>query len=575
MGSFSGGSIASNETARSSFFGDGRYEIDLDGEVLLYTVLLSMKEDGSVTVSRQNRETIAANDTVVQYRLVTSTEPDCFGEQAPTTVGVEELGTAEPEIAPEELLGLLPKQYMFASGAGGWRTMLYLEADGSFTGDYLDTDMGSNEAWGCNFHGRFALPEKAAPYTWQLGIEDLTVIGLKDGTAVGDTYVEDGTHYTVTGPYGLENTTYLMLYLSGSATASLPEGFFNWARGWGWCLPDYYEKGFPSIFPFYGLYNPVEEQGWVAVTEDESYAVYVDFRTESIINTASRLYALKDASLNLLVENLACYDVWALTTRPESVSTVLDGGELFVTVTEPSLVTDWDALITLTGNNAALLLALREELTQVEWQVRRDEKFLSVTLERGDESWLLPSLEGNKSTSAEYGKSREGLEELIGLLESGGVRFPAVMEEAFFRVLGYDGTLRTETRGFWQTRTYLAEPAARGWPIAESFGFGDADDHRVDLDGDGQEELVCNVTFGGDGAVRAYVYQRRADGIYLGTPSIEGLQDHFDWGVNSWWSEYDWDENVFRLHYAVEDGSSEAVLETRGLERMEFQPYNG
>ena len=504
-------------------------------------------------------------------------EPPAGGSDIPRIekTETERIEIEEPEIAPEELLGLLPKQYMFASGAGGWRTMLYLNEDGSFTGDYIDMDMGSQEAWGCNFHGRFALPERIAPYFWRMGIEELTVTGLKDGTEVGDTYVEDGTRYTVTEPYGLNNADELLVYLPGISTASLPEGFFNWARGWGWCYPDYYEKGFPAVFPFYGLHNAAADQGWIAVTEDESYAMYVDFRTESITNTASRLYALKDAPLIELAENLACYDVWALATRPERVSTVLDDGEFSVTVTEPSLVTDWDALATLAGNNAALLLALRGELTKADWQVRRDERTVRVTLSREDESWLLPGLEAGRSTFMEYGGTREGLEELIGLLDSGAPRFHTVMTEPFHDILGYDGHIETEAMGFWQMSIYYAETAEGTFPIAESFGFGGGEDHRVDLDGDGQEELVCNVTFGADGARRTYVYQRRADGIYLGTPSIEGLPDHFDWGVNSWWSEYDWDENVFRLHYDVGDRSDGAVLETRGLERMEFQPYNG
>ena len=503
-------------------------------------------------------------------------EPPAGGSDIPRIekTETERIEIAEPVIAPEELLGLLPKRYMFASGAGGWRTMLYLSEDGSFTGDYFDADMGSNEAWGCNFHGRFALPERIAPYFWRMGIEELTVTGLKDGTAVGDTYVEDGTRYTVTEPYGLNNADELLVYLPGIATASLPEGFFKWARGWSWCLPEH--DSFPAVFPFYGLYNAAADQGWVAVTKDESYAVYVDFSSENVVRMASELYALKDTTVTMLVENLVCRDVWAMTTRPEYVGITLhlSKGELSVTVTDPVLLLDWDGLTALAGNNAALMLALREELTKVEWQVQRDDRTLTVTLERGDENWLLPGLEAGKSTFTEYGETQEGLEELIGLLES-GVHFHSVMTEPFRDVMGYDGYIETETMGFWQMSTYYAETAEGTFPIAESFGFGGGETHRVDLDGDGQEELVCNVTFGGDGAVRAYVYQRRADGIYLGTPSMEGLPDHFDWGVNSWWSEYDWDENVFRLHYAVGDGSSEAVLETRGLERMEFQPYSG
>lgn len=33
-------------------------------------------------------------------------------------------------------------EFYFASGAGGWRTVMQIEADGSFSGEYSDSDMG-------------------------------------------------------------------------------------------------------------------------------------------------------------------------------------------------------------------------------------------------------------------------------------------------------------------------------------------------------------------------------------------------------------------------------------------------
>lgn len=545
--------------------GDGnsvRRHIEPDGEAVLYTVLLSTKADGSTTARRSQQETIAANDTVVQFRLVTSRSPGWF-EERPTS-GAS--GVEEAEIAPEDLLGLLPERFMLASGAGGWRTMLYLNSDGSFVGEHTDSNIDISAY--CSFRGQFALPERVAPFTWSLRIEELTAEGV-----LGQVLYRDGIRYTNVGPYGLENTEELLLYLPGIATASLPEGFLNWARGWRWCLPDN-EAPFPSVFPFYGLYNPAEEHGFIAVTEDESYAVYVDFRADTVTHTASQLYALKNASLKALVEDLACYDVWAMTNLLDNVSMTVDDGELFVTVTDPSPVLGKEDLIALAGNNAVLLLALRGELTRVDWLLHKDEGTVQVTLWREDESWRIPELEGSKSTYTEYGRTREGIQELIGLLGQSRPRFQVLITEPFHDILGYDGRTETETMGFWQMRTFYAETPEGAFPIAESFGFGEPVEWQVDLDGDGKEELVCNVTYGGDGAHRAYVYQRREDGIYRGEPSTRNLPDFADWGVNSSWSEYDPVENVFRLHYCVDGEDDYAVLETQGLERMDFEPYN-
>ena len=150
--------------------------------------------------------------------------------------------------------------------------------------------------------------------------------------------------------------------------------------------------------------------------------------------------------------------------------------------------------------------------------------------------------------------------------------------EVFTDILGYDGYLVTASwplSAYWSTRTYYAADRDTGdlTPIAESFGWGEARDYPVDLDGDGMEELVCNVQYGGDGAVQVCVYQRRADGVYLGYLDTEDLPGHFDWGINSVWEEYDPAENVFRIHYAVEGQEDYAVLETRGLERVVFEKY--
>lgn len=37
-------------------------------------------------------------------------------------------------------------EFLFASGAGAWGTILTIEDDGSFSGQYSDSDIGSNAA---------------------------------------------------------------------------------------------------------------------------------------------------------------------------------------------------------------------------------------------------------------------------------------------------------------------------------------------------------------------------------------------------------------------------------------------
>ena len=147
-------------------------------------------------------------------------------------------------------------------------------------------------------------------------------------------------------------------------------------------------------------------------------------------------------------------------------------------------------------------------------------------------------------------------------------------EEGFTDIMGYTGYAVTERQASsWYLRTYYTVQGGGPLTIAETFGYGQPQDFVVDLDGDGVTELVANVTFGGDGARRAYVYQRRGEDVYLGDPSADGLPDFNNWGANASWSEYDPLEQVFRIHYSQKNSDEYGVLETRDLSRFQFSKF--
>lgn len=145
----------------------------------------------------------------------------------------------------------------------------------------------------------------------------------------------------------------------------------------------------------------------------------------------------------------------------------------------------------------------------------------------------------------------------------------------FADIMGYTGYFTTETgAGPGHTiRTYYTIQGSGPKKIAESFGFDEPQDYVVDLDGDGVTELVANVTYGGDGARRVYVYQRRGNDVYLGTLSPTGLPNFDNWGANAYWSEYDPQEQVFRIHYAQKNSEEYGLLETKDLSRLTFSKF--
>lgn len=162
-----------------------------------------------------------------------------------------------------------------------------------------------------------------------------------------------------------------------------------------------------------------------------------------------------------------------------------------------------------------------------------------------------------------------------------GARSGDVSADPFTDIMGWDGFRLTERQGLavenpeedWSIRTYYAVEDGASREIAESFGWGAPQDYSVDLDGTGEKELVSNVTYGGDGHQSAYVYQRRGDEIWRGVINMKGLPNQDDRGASSTGVSYDPARNVFQLRYAVKGQTDHGLLETTGLERMEFTPY--
>lgn len=151
------------------------------------------------------------------------------------------------------------------------------------------------------------------------------------------------------------------------------------------------------------------------------------------------------------------------------------------------------------------------------------------------------------------------------------------LREAFTGILGYDGYLqRVSVGGPFEQRIYYAVSGGGAWPIAESFGFGEAQDYSVDLDGDGVKELVTNVQYGGDGHETVYVYRRVGDGpagIWRGVLDLSDLPNHDNWGVNSTSAAYDPETNEFRIRYTQKNTEEYGEVVFRGLERFEFSTF--
>lgn len=155
-----------------------------------------------------------------------------------------------------EAIGGAERSYVFTSGAGAWSTVLTLYADGTFKGDFHDSDMGDSRApngvvYHCTFSGSFTDLQKIDDHTYSMRLGNIETIDTP-----GEEKLENGVLYIAERPYGLDDADVLYLYTPGKDSAGLPEGLVNWVT-----LPRAVNT-LPEKLDFYALYNEGGEQGF-------------------------------------------------------------------------------------------------------------------------------------------------------------------------------------------------------------------------------------------------------------------------------------------------------------------------
>ena len=284
--------------------------------------------------------------------------------------------------------------------------------------------------------------------------------------------------------------------------------------------------------------------------------------------TAGELYDMaRTLTPEAMAAEVVCRGPWADPYLEGAFTVSWEGDGLLLQFTTEDA---WERAVSVNrlASDGLLLLALYPQLREVRAWSPDGRSYTWVTSETAERS--LP--EG--MTIGDCGASPEAFAALVELLAANA---PAsTREEPFTDILGYDGVLVTVTTLYgWSQRTYYAvsDDGSRT-AVAASFGYGEPEDYTVDLDGDGAEELVCNVTFGADGGREVYVYQRRDGGVYLGTCRFEELPDFVPGGGLNNWVEYDLDAGCFRLHYRTSGAEEFAEVEVRGLEGLSFEKFS-
>ncbi len=163
-----------------------------------------------------------------------------------------------PDIDDLEFSDLAGMEFVFASGAGAWGTVVEFSSDGTFSGQHSDSDMGDTASdypngtcYECSFSGTFSSLTKIGDYEYSMKCESITQEGTPE-----EIVIKDGRRHITSTPYGFDDIDEMIVYLPGKKLQEMPEEFLQWVGAWDTDFDD------GDVLSFYGLYNVAGKQGF-------------------------------------------------------------------------------------------------------------------------------------------------------------------------------------------------------------------------------------------------------------------------------------------------------------------------
>lgn len=181
-----------------------------------------------------------------------------------TEVKKEDYMINEPLVENAEkaiVLDVFPMNMIYSSGAGGWRTQITLKEDGTFVGDYYDSQLGLSgvdydyTVYICEFYGKYEIVEQIDNYSYRLIFTEVISAKNKDAE-----WVEDGIKYICSEPFGVNKNTEYILYTDETPVKNLSEDALMW-----WPLRYNYQEDNIQKLSCYGLYNETDSVGFFSI----------------------------------------------------------------------------------------------------------------------------------------------------------------------------------------------------------------------------------------------------------------------------------------------------------------------
>lgn len=209
-----------------------------------------IEENGNYFYNKENIsiENAIAISSEEKYAIINKDE---YQQEDILYIPFEEIST-ETEFEDNNNLtfaDLTGKEFWFYSGAGAWRTIVTINADGSYSGSYVDSDISIR--YECNFSGNFSSMTKTGPYEYTMQCETLEMEQIP-----GTQKLFEGRLVEYSNPYGFDEAQEFKIYLPGKKSTELLPGFVSWSNG----------NAVKGNLKCYGLYNVSGKQGFVEMS---------------------------------------------------------------------------------------------------------------------------------------------------------------------------------------------------------------------------------------------------------------------------------------------------------------------
>lgn len=143
----------------------------------------------------------------------------------------------------------------------------------------------------------------------------------------------------------------------------------------------------------------------------------------------------------------------------------------------------------------------------------------------------------------------------------------------FDSIMGYSGFYIYDETNFFPYEFFYAVEDGQSFCIAESWGCSETDYYIVDINGDGENELICNAMWG-DGAQNTIIYHRDGSNILYGYADELLNHEYDNIGISSVYTQYLPDENVVEIFYwkeNIQDHKSDKY--EIDLDKIDFYPF--